>query len=255
MDNLAKDGSPLSLSLRTGALYDTRVGGSSTTDGTDGKDESDSALAVSFDARYRIPVTQKFGFQLGYSGYADFHDDYDQYDVVDQNLFLENQWQSGNSLYSLILGYNFVREDGSSDYQRWVVSPVYTRLFPEKRQAFELYGSFASINDDDDFIQDEDGKTYGGGCAYLFLLESQIRLRFSLDYFYTVYDATEIDYVFDGSGASRRDKSLAAGADIYFPVKSFMGLYLNYTYINTESNVSYYDYDRNIVEGGLAFQY
>jgi hypothetical protein len=252
MDQLADEDSPFSLSLRAGGLYDTRVGGSSS---AGGKDESDAALAVSLDGRYRIPVTESFGFQLGYSGYADFHDDYDEYDVVDQTFILENQWQNGNSLYSLILGYNIVREDGASDYQRLIVSPVYTRLFPEKRQAFEIYGNYASINDDDGFTQDEDGHTYGAGCAYVFLLENDIRLRFSLDYLYTVYDSSEIDYVFPGSRGSRRDKALAAGADIYFPIKSFMGLYLNYTYINTESNVSYYDYDRNIIEGGVSFQF
>jgi len=159
------DVSPFNAEFRIGGLYDSRVGSAS----GGGDEDADKALAATLTAGWQAPLTGDVGLRLDYRGYADFHRDFDQYDVIDQSLSLEPQYKDGPFIYSLPLSFNFTFEDGERDYDRYSVSPTLTYLIPDTRQAVALYGIGTRIDDrDKDETLDEDGKTLGVGCAYLY---------------------------------------------------------------------------------------
>ena len=239
--------------FRIGGLYDSRVGSAS----GGGDEGADRALAATLTAGWQAPLTGDVGLRLDYRGYADFHRDFDQYDMMDQSLSLEPQYKHGPLLYSLPISFNFVLEDGEHDYNRYSVSPALTYLIPETRQAVALYGVGAWMDDrDQNNALDEDGTTLGVGCAYLYAFENRSRVRLSLDFQHTTYDERVVDYRRASLSTDKReDKTVAAGLDVLFRITSRFGLYINYAFIHSRSNVDLYEYDRHVAEGGVAFNF
>ena len=171
---------------------------------------------------------------------------------MDQTATLEGQWVTGRFIFSMPVGYNYILEDGHSDSRRITLSPTCLWLFSEGRQALALFGLYADIEDKDGSVPDDSGTSSGGGCAYVFQGQNQVRLSLSLAYQSTKYDSETLDYDACAIPASRRDKTAVANAGIFFPLSSRLGLYADYTYLHNNSNVPMYDYDRQIIEGGLA---
>jgi Protein of unknown function (DUF560). len=247
--------SPFNAEFRIGGLYDSRVGSAS---GSGGGDEgADTALAATLTAGWQAPLTGDVGLRLDYSGYIDFHKDFGEYNVIDQSLSLEPQYTVGPFIYSLPFSFNFTLEDGEHDYNRYSVSPTLTYLIPNTRQAVALYGIGARIADyDKNKALDEDGETLGGGCAYLYAFENKSRVRLSLDYQHTTYDTRVADYrTASVSTDKREDNAVVAGLDILFKITDHFGLYINYAFIHSTSNVNLYEYDRHIAQGGVALKF
>jgi hypothetical protein len=246
------DSNAFSANFRLGGLYDSRVGSAS----GGGDEGSDRALAATLNAGWQAPMTGDFGFRMDYGGYADFHDDFDAYDVIDQSISLEPQYTSGAATFSLPVGFNYAMEDDNTDYVRYSLSPTITYLIPGTRQAVAVYGIGARIDDRDHSPLDEDGESLGAGCAYVLFFQGSSRIRFSLDYQNTRYDAEVIEYETASLSLDRRkDDTLVAGVDVQYQFTEIFGVYAVYSYIHSHSNVDLYDYDRNIVEAGLALKF
>ncbi|MHB8773362.1 MAG: hypothetical protein ACYC7J_20420 [Syntrophales bacterium] len=247
------DASPFNAEFRIGGLYDSRVGSSS-----GGADKAtDTALAASLVAGWQAPLPGDVGLRLDYSGYADFHKDFNQYNVIDQSLSLEPQYRHGPFIYSLPFAVGFIRENGGDDYNRYSVFPTLTYLFPNSRQAVALYGIAARIDDrDNDRARNEDGKTLGGGCAYVYAFENRSRVRLSLDYQHTTYEARVVEYGTASLSTDKRaDNAVVAGLDFLFPLTDHLGLYMNYAFMHSNSNVDLFEYDRHVVQGGVALRF
>lgn len=254
------DASPFNADFRIGGLYDSRVGATSSEDLTSTREDSGTALVLTANAGWQAPYEGDTGLRLDYSGYADFHQvkgkNLDQFDVIDQSLSLEPQYKNGQFVWSLPIIYNFVMEAGIEDYVRYGVSPTLTYLIPTTSQALAVNGVFMRINDRDDVEDlDEDGESFGGGCAYLYFFENKSRIKLSLDYQHTAYDERVTKYESSFSNDDRKDKTLTAGIDAQFQITTHVGLYTNYSFIHSNSNVSQYEYDRHVVEGGVAFKF
>ncbi len=244
---------PLSASLRIGGVYDSRVGAASSIQ-TSGQD--DSALAVTAAGGWQLPLQGDIGLRMDYSGYADFHKDYDEYDVIDQTGSIEPQYAVGDFLLSLPTSYNFVLEDNETDYDRFGVSPTATYYIAALNHAVAFNVMAAAIRDKDDVDVDEDGDSLGTGAAYLFFLKNRSWVRFSVDYSHTEYDSRVYEYLTgDFSQNHRKDDVLSANVDIQYNFIPNAGVFTAYTYSHTSSNVKVYDYDRNIVEAGIALRY
>jgi hypothetical protein len=262
------DSNPFYFGLRLGGLYDSRVGSSSGGSGND----SDTALATTLSAGWQAPIEGDFGFRVDYGGYADFHQDYTEYNVIDQSVSLEPQYTLGQITYSMPFAFNYALEDGNTDYNKYTISPTLTYLIPETSQAVAFYG-IASIIDDRDaalrddsgnVIRDQDGNptldedagAFGAGCAYVLFFQKSSRIRLSLDYQRTKYNARVVDYgTSSDSNNQRVDNGIVAGVDIQYQFTEILGIYTNYSYIHSSSNVDLYDYNRNIIEGGIALKY
>lgn len=247
------DVSPLNAEFRFGGLYDSRVGSSSGS----GDEDSDSTLTTRLAVGWQIFLKDNFGLRLDYRGYADFHKDYSEYNVLDHSVSLEPQYKFGSLVFSLPLSLNITLEEGKHDYNRYAVSPTLTYLIPDTRQAVAVYGIWANLQDKDyDEWYDDDGKTFGGGLAYLYYFANKSRIRFFVDYQHTTYDSEVWQYeITSDFSEKRKSDALAAGVDVLFQITDHFGLYANYAFISSESNVDLYDYGRHLVEGGLALKF
>jgi hypothetical protein len=247
------DASPFDAEFRIGGVYDSRVGSAS----GGGDEDADTALAATLTAGWQVPLTGDVGLRLDYSGYMNFHKNFGEYDVIDQSLSLEPQYRVGPFIYSLPLSLNVALQAGEDDYVRYSVSPTLTYLIPDTSQAVILYGIGARIDDrDKDRTLDEDGEALGIGCAYLYAFENRSRVRLSLDYQRTTYDARVADYGTPSvSKDEREDNAIVAGLDVLFQITDHFGLYVNYAFIHSNSNVNLYEYDRHLVEGGVALKF
>jgi hypothetical protein len=197
-------------------------------------------------------------------GYAAFYQDYTEYNVVDQTGTIEPQYKLGNTIFSLPIGYNYVFEDGDPDYYRYNLSPTATYQIPNTNQAIAI-NSLVSRNVDVDDIHalDEDGNIIGAGCGYLILFEKLGRIRLSIDYQHVQYDATVREYgAFAGdngwpsfSNNQRSDDLLSSNINLQYDFTPSVGLFTDYTFIHAHSNVKVYNYDRNLIEGGISIKY
>jgi len=245
--------SPFNAELRVGGLYDSRVGSTSGSEA-----DADNALVARLTAGWQAPLKGVFGFRMDYRGFADFYADFRDYNVIDQTLSVEPQYRTNRFIFSIPLSFNLTLEDGRHDYNRYAVVPTLTYLIPDTKQALAIYAIAAQIDDRDrnDWL-DEDGKTFGGGCSYLYYFAGGSRVRLSLDYQHTIYDS----YVWQYASTSTSDFSdrrgsdvLVAGLDILFQITNHIGLYADYAFVHSNSNVGLFEYDRHIVEGGLALK-
>lgn len=254
-----ENASPFNLEFRVGALYDSRVGSASGS----GDEDSDTALTARLAAGWQAPMMGNFGFRLDYRGYADFHNDYDEYDMIDQSISLEPLYKAGQLIFSLPLTFNLALEDGDHDFNRYAVSPTLTYLIPSTTQALAIYGIAAKIEDKDDDEKigglewfDDDGKTFGGGLAYLYYFANKSRVRLSLDYQHSEYDALVWQYQITSDFKEEKDSdAIVAGLDVLMQLTDHFGLFFNYAFIHSTSNVDIYEYDRHLVEGGLALKW
>ncbi len=249
------DASPFNAEVRIGGLYDSRV---AATSGVSGNEDSDTALVARLKAGWQAPIEGDFGLRMDYRGNMDFHRDYDEFNTIDQSLSLTPQYWAGQFIFSLPISFGLAFLDSDHDYNRYAVSPSLAYLIPDTRQAVAIYAIGAIMEDKDkDEYLDEDGKTLGGGCAYLYYFENKSRVRLSLDYQHTTYDANvwDYDYGLTGSTDKRENDSIIAGLDMLFQVTDHLGLYINYAFIHADSNVDFYEYDRHLVEGGLVLNF
>lgn len=252
MEQMKSDSKPFYAGLRFGGLYDSRVGSSSGGSG----DDSDTAFAATLSAGWQAPIEGDFGLRLDYGGYADFHQDFSEYDVIDQSVSFEPQYTHGQLTYSMPFAFNYALEDGDTDYNKYTVSPTLTYLIPETSQAVAFYGIGSIIDDRDNNPLDEDADAIGGGCAYIMFFKNSSRVRLSVDYQNTKYDARVIDYNTTSVSTDKRDDDiLVAGVDVQYQFTEILGIYTNYSFIHSSSNVDIYDYNRNIIEGGIALKY
>jgi len=253
MQKQQDNASPFNAELRMGGLYDSRV---AATSGFSGNEDSDTALVARLKAGWQAPLTGNVGLRLDYRGNMDFHKDFNEFNMIDQSLSLEPQYWAGQFIFSLPLSFNLTMMDGEHDYNRYAVSPTLAYLIPNTRQAVAIYGIYAQIDDrDKDEYMDEDGVTLGGGCAYLYYFENKSRVRLSLDYQHTTYDALVWQYGTSPSMDKRNNDAIVAGLDILFQITEHFGLYVNYAFVHSTSNVAFYEYNRHLVEGGLALKF
>jgi hypothetical protein len=244
--------SPFNAELRLGGLYDSRVGSE-----FGGGGDADWAITSALTAGWQAPLKGNAGLRLDYRGYMDFHQDFREYDLIDQTLSLEPQYKAGQFIFSLPLSFNLTMEDGEHDYNRYAVSPTLTYLLPDTRQALSVYGIGARIDDRDKSSFDEDGVTLGTGCAYLYIFENKSRVRLSLNYQHTTYDnALVLDYpTVSLSSDKRKDDAIVAGIDILLHITDHFGLYINYAFIHSNSNVDLYEYDRHLAGVGVELKF
>ncbi|MFP4225559.1 MAG: hypothetical protein ACLFRF_02430 [Desulfobacterales bacterium] len=219
------------------------------------EDSEDTAAVVNLMAGWSPNLEGDFGFRADYGMYADFHQDLDEYNVIEQVFSIEPYLNKGALIYSLPVRYTFGMEDQETDYHRIALYPTLTFKIPDRLQAIEAYGFVSHINDDDDYAVDEDAIGAGAGIGYIIFSQDRSYIRLSAEYQNTGYDAAVADYGISTNTDDRSDNALSANLELNYQLLSYMDLYSNYSYIHTNSNVSIYDYDRHIIEGGVSFSF
>jgi hypothetical protein len=124
-----------------------------------------------------------------------------------------------------------------------------------KTGAVAVYGNAAKIDDEDDAILNENGTSFGAGFSYIYFKES-IGALLSVAYSNTDYESFVIEYVTNCDIQDKRtDKVLTSTLDIRYRITSIFGIYATYSFIHSDSNVDFYDHNRQIFEAGIAFKF
>lgn len=202
-------------------------------------------------------MDKNFSFRADYGAYADFHSDLDEYDVIDQSLTFEPQWRNDSFVYSLPIRYHYAIQDSDPDYHRFSISPTITFKIPNINNAVEVYGILACTNDVDNFTDfDEDSHSRGGGVGYVIFAKNRTYFRVLGDYRHIYFDEKVITYEYTPNFSEKRhDSILSLTAEHNIQINNYADFFINYTYIHTNSNVSFYDYDRNIIEAGMSLNF
>jgi hypothetical protein len=207
-------------------------------------------------AGYQPQTEGRFGFRADYAAYAAFHEDLDEYDAFEQMISLEPQLKRGDLTFSLPLRYTLAYEDWDLDYHRVSVYPSLTYLLPGGGKALEVYGFVADIHDRDEYEVDEDALGAGGGVGYiLFSSDTRTYLRISGEYQNTEYDALVSDYGAETGTDERSDNTWTASLALNYQLLEVLDVYSNYSFIDNNSNTDLYDYDRHIIEAGIAVNF
>ncbi len=202
-------------------------------------------------------MDENFGLRIDYGAYADFHSDLDEYDVIDQSITFEPQWRINSFLCSLPIRYTYAMQDNNSDYHRFSISPTLTVKIPNVNNAVEIYGIIAGTNDVDTFTDfDEDSHSRGGGVGYVFFSKNRTYFRMLGDYRHIYFDEKVRTY--DGTSNStgnRHDSIISVTAEHNIQINNYADIFINYTYMHTKSNVSFYDYDRFVIGSGISLNF
>ncbi len=246
---------PVTAMLRIGGKYDTNVEVTYDELQDSSEEKEDLAGVVSLVAAVQPQTTGNFGFRADYGAYADFFQDLNDYNVFEQTISLEPYLKTGAFVYSLPLRYTLAVQDQTTDYHRLSLAPTLNYTLPGARQAVEVYGLVSHINDEDDYAVDEDAVSAGGGIAFMLFPGDRSYVRLSGEYQNTVYDAEVRDYGAGDNTDERSDNILTASLAVNRQLLPALDVYGVYSYIDTRSNCSIYDYERHIFEAGVAINF
>ena len=254
IERIQGDDKPLYAILRMGGLFDNRAGA---TFGGGGYGEDDTALAARVGLGYQFTLKEPLGFRIDYDGYTDFHNKFSKFNIQEHHFSAEIQYAADPFTYSLPLGFTHTREDGRPNTDRKSVTPTVTYLMRSGTKAIGFYGLAAQIEDRDaNTVLDENGTSLGMGCSYFHFFKELSRTRFSIDYMNTEYDALVKDYGSDSaSQKNREDRILTTSIDIRYFFTPITAVYTTYSFIHSKSNVETFDYNRHILEFGIAIRY
>lgn len=249
---------PFHMNLGIGVLYDSRVGTESVKDSTTGI--SDISTVFRFSASYKFPVKGLLGLRAGYSGYAQFFREREDFNVMNQSFIVEPNYTIGQGVFAAPFSFNSVVEDNKRDAYLYTVTPTYTFVFSDFRQAMSVYAIASTISDkDDNKKQNEDGVLWGCGFAYNRLMTDKSDIRLSMEFTTALYEAAVSTYntytITSFSMDDREDKLMTAGVKYNYRINSSAGLYTRYSFIHSTSNVELNNYDRNIIEVGISYSY
>ena len=87
--------------------------------------------------------------------------------------------------------------------------------------------------------------------------ENKSRVRLSLNYQQTNYiNALVWQYTSTSDFSDKRkDEAIVAGLDILLHITDHFGLYINYAFIHSNSNVNLYEYDRHLAGVGVELKF
>jgi hypothetical protein len=248
-------GDSYGLSLSAGGKYDSYIVKTISDFDTDGS-EGDTIAYGLLSGYWQHKAGEKLGVRLGYSLYADFHNKFSDYNIIEHLFSIEPQWLADNFIYSLPLRYSYAREDNRAKYHRYAAAPTLTWIKPDSRHAFEFYGTAGLIDDVNRAVPiDEDARLIGGGIGYLMFSESRSFFRLSCEYNHIGFDARGRDYRFTETSNKRRDEVLALNALHNIQITSFLDFNVNYAFIHTNSNVTFYDYDKFVIQAGITARF
>ncbi len=253
-------------------------------------EEKDSRSVVTAKGEYAPRQDGKIRYKIGYSFYQSLHQDLDAYDLQGHNLTFTPKFSIGENNLSLPLGYDDFSLDGESYLKMTSFKPSLSIPISESRQLSLSAGVVIK-----DFVQQQpladenrDGENWSAGLSYL-LFDKKERSFLSLTYRFDKDDTDGRNWEYSGTRFSlyalkpfgnglkinvladyyvqqysnlsstasvkREDNILTLGAGLGYTFTERVNLKLDYTYIDSDSNVYYYIYERNIVSAGIEFTF
>lgn len=251
--------------------------------------EEDWREVVTASVEYGKKINERFGLRGQYDLYFANQEDLDQFDLHSHTFGVVPSVYFGDHIASAPVQYNFTWVDGDSFLGVASVNPLVNFKVNDKQivqvgvklQDKDFQGT--PINGDED--RDAFRAAPGAGWFYFF----SERGFFAFRYEYDVEDAEGQNWAFDGNRANvsvqvpltdrlrlilsgdayvqdfdnvhtvfrveREDKTYSFSASLTYQLAKQVDLQLRYTHVEHESNISIYDYNRNVYGAGVVFKY
>lgn len=252
--------------------------------------EEDTREVLTFKGEYNKKFTERLGLNMQYSLYFAKQNDLGDYDVLSNSGIVMPALYFTNATFGVPVGYNRTIV-GDKDYLSTIsVNPLINFRLGTSQMG-QLSGKYQNKNFlRSPIIADEnrDSNEYGAGAAwYLFFAKNEgffsLRYDFNFDdtkgnnweYLGHKGSATLLVPIFEKLKASvigeaflqdfenthtiynikREDKVYTVSTMLAYNFYKSAELQLSYTYIKDNSNITVYDYDRNIYSAGLEVKF
>jgi tetratricopeptide (TPR) repeat protein len=253
-------------------------------------DEDDFREVVTVNGEYDHRFNERFGVKGSYDLYFANQEDLDAFDINSHTVGLTPTWYSKNWTLSVPVTYNYTWVDGDDFLGTVTAGPVVNARLGKNQL---LQGSLR-FQDKNFFrspvipAEDRDAFRWApGGAWYWFFHESQgffgaryeydsentegqnwdydgHRINLSLQWPFSEklkgtlageYYWQDFDNVHSIFGSKRQDETLTFSALLTYSLTKQLDLQFRYTYVNHDSNLALYDYDRNVVSTGVIYRF
>ena len=254
--------------------------------------ESDSVFVASFSADYDFKLQLPYSLKAGYSFYANTHASLETHDIQSHSFSATPGMSFRSGQANLYAGYTYTLVDGDKYLQALTLSPAYT--FPINERQFAQASVRWQVKDYLDYTagvgadEDRDSWDYGAGASWFYLLlggKGFVNGRYDFNYeatdganwayygnrfgasvYYPVTEKlglnvsveeylqsfTDTHTVF---GVEREDTTLTFYTLLTYPLYDSLDLKAQYLYIRGDSNISIYDYSKNVYGVGVDFRF
>lgn len=254
--------------------------------------ESDSVFAASFGADYDFRLSLPYSLKAGYSLYANRHSSIETHDIQSHSLSVTPGMGVGEGQANLYAGYTYTLVDETKYLQAVTLSPTYALPINERQfaqasvkwQAKDYLKYTAGVGAD----EDRDSRDYGAGASWFYLLfggKGFVNARYDFNYedtdgqnwtyygnrfgagvYYRLTERlglnvsleeylqsfTETHTVF---GVEREDATLTFYTLLTYPLYDDLDIKAQYLYIRGDSNISIYDYSKNVYGVGVDYRF
>ncbi|HBO83421.1 MAG TPA: hypothetical protein DD641_00190 [Deltaproteobacteria bacterium] len=252
--------------------------------------EGDSVGVATLRAEYVPKLTGPWGMKLQYSLYYNIHEDLKTHDIQSHTAALIPSYNFKDSSISLLTSYNYTLVDDFKYVHSVTVLPQYSFVINQNQfaQAFVRYQfkDFLkkAINSDEN--RDSNDYAVGGSWFYLFAenkgflnlryefnkentdgknweyhgnkfsagflypVMEKLKLNIGLEAYLQKYEETHT--AFD---KKRKDETYTFNTMLSYSIYEDIDIQAQYSHIKSNSNITVYDYDRNIVSIGIEARF
>lgn len=252
--------------------------------------EDDFREVVTLSAEYNHRWNEGFGTKLSYDLYFANQEDLDQFDVHSHTFGVTPSWYAKQFTFSLPILYNYTWVDNDDFLGTVTVNPtVNVRagtsqvfqgsvklqdknffrtpvLADEDRDAFRVAPGVAwywFFMDNQGFLggryeydyEDTDGRNWEysghrGNVSFQWPFTAELKGTVSAEYYAQDFENTHSIF-----NTKREDDSTTLSALLSYSFTKQLELQFRYTYVNHDSNLSLYEYDRNVYSTGVAYRF
>ncbi|MBN1871782.1 MAG: tetratricopeptide repeat protein [Candidatus Omnitrophica bacterium] len=253
-------------------------------------DESDTREVVTFRGEYTKRFTDQLRLKANYSMYMANQDDLNEYDLFSNTVTVTPSYYFTKSSLSLPVSYNYTMVGGHDYLTTLSVTPLWNFMLGDSNmiQCFFRYQNknFHKKAANDDERRDADNYAGGAGWFYFFAKNKgflnlryelarddaegrnweQLSNKFSGTILVPLFDKLEVsttgeiqfqdfENIHSVYGNEREDDVYTLSSMLTYDIFEDTEAQFRYTYINNESNLEVYDYDRHIFSGGVEYKF
>lgn len=252
--------------------------------------ESDSSGIATLRGEYTPKLRAPYNFKAQYSFYQNLHNRLKIYDVQSHSINLVPGSNLPGGSITLLTGYNYTLVDNNNYLQTITLSPAYTFIINKIQfiQTSIKYQSKDYLKTPANSDEDRDGANYNGGISWFYLISGNngfLNMRYEFD----KEDTAGKNWIYSGNklGLSllypiMEKLNLNAGGEMYlqgfenihttfnkkrddklynlntmltYRIYEDVDIQLQYIYMQADSNISVYGYNKNMLTLGIEARF
>jgi len=253
-------------------------------------DEADTREVATFSGEYTRRLTDQFRIKAAYSMYTANQDDLNEYDLFSNTATFTPSYYLETSSINIPVSYNYTMVGGHDYLTTLTVNPLWNFMVGNTNMA-QIYFKYQNKNFRKKASMDSerrDSDNYAGGLGWFYFFAENkgflnARYEFNRDdaqgsnweYAANRISATllfplmeKLEFTASGNvlfqdfenvhsvyGTEREDDQYTASCMLSYEMFTDTEAQLRYTYVNNDSNIAVYDYDREIVSGGMEYKF